>query len=251
MYSYSWVNEKILYFYCIFQEVITATGNRVETCFSDVKFFYGFRTRCCIYLRIPGLVELAVNNSRRRVTCRNSCFSTAFSATAIFTGWDSGRSRCVVGRTPARNILYPLAVCARTKSLTRVILANQAIWEWAETRVRMSATNERRYFGGQMKPCTGLKDIRTSGTPYVLPPKWWCISQKAPLTYLSSLSSRSMLEDTARRSDAKETRKYSRCDEEFIPYVPNFRARSCSLAWHLKKIHLTRKTFWFSGKKKP
>ncbi|XP_018404017.1 PREDICTED: uncharacterized protein LOC108780718 [Cyphomyrmex costatus] len=82
----------------------------------------------------------------------------------------------------------------------------------------MSATNERRYFGGQMKPCTGLKDIRTSGT--LNSHRNDDVPHKKLLTYLSSLSSRSMLEDTARHSNAKETRKYSWCYEEFILSTP-------------------------------
>lgn len=95
---FSRVDKRVFRFHRIFQEVITATGNRVKTCSSDVKFFYGFRTRCCIHLRLPGLAELAVNNSRRRVSCRNSCFSTAFSATAIFAGWDGSRSSAMCRR---------------------------------------------------------------------------------------------------------------------------------------------------------
>jgi len=83
--------------------------------------------------------------------------------------------------------------------------------------VRMSATNEYRYFGGQMKPCTGLKGIRTPNSHQNDD-----VPRKKPPTYLSLLSSRSMLEDTARRDDAKKTRKYNWRNEEFIPYVPNF-----------------------------
>jgi len=155
------------------------------------------------------------------------------------------RSRCVVGHTPARNILYPLAI--RIKSLVRIILANQAIWEWAETRVRMSATNERRYFGEQMKSCTGLKDIRTSGT--LNSHRNDDVPHKKLLTYLSSLSSRSMLEDTARHSNAKETRKYSWCYEEFISYVPNFRALLFSRVTFEENTSCRRESFQFSEKK--
>lgn len=92
MYSYSKVDERKLYFHRIFQEVITATENRMETCSFDVKFFYGFHIRYCIYLQVPDLAELVVNNRRCRVTCRNSCFSTAFSVVTF------SRSETVVGR---------------------------------------------------------------------------------------------------------------------------------------------------------
>lgn len=67
---------------------------------------------------------------------------------------------------------------------------------------RTLATNERRYFVGRMKPCTGLKDIRTSGTPNSH--RNDDVPRRKPPTYLSALSSRTMLEDTARCSGKRE-----------------------------------------------
>lgn len=70
-----------------------------------------------------------------------------------------------------------------------------------------SGMNGHRYVWGQMKPCTGLKDIRTSGTPDSY--RNGDVPRKKPRHICPRRRWRSMLEDTARCGDEKKTRKYS------------------------------------------
>lgn len=212
------------YFHRVFREVVIAKGNR-----KLVPPVLSFSTVFACIAQVPGS---AVNNSSRRrrrvATCRNSCFSTAFPATVIFATVRPaavGRDALSVAHPGAQHILYPL-VGANKKPRESYSGQSSNLGMGGDSQCGRRETNERRYFVGQMKPCTGLKDIRASGNAEHPPEMMMYLAERAPDIFVALvIEVDAGRYGTLQRREGNEKIQPAR---RRIHIVPNFRA--CSLA---------------------